>query len=310
AVDALVRAARGARAAAIPPHATARKRKASAAADDEHTPWEDRWLAALEGPDDTFEPQGFAERTLIDDLDAWSRPVHGARDRLRACFRLELPADGNEPFVLRFLLQSPDDPSLLVDAADVWRGSGRSLAKLGRAFRNPQESLLEALARAGRLFPPIRASLDEARPERLELEPASAWAFLSEGAPALGEAGYGVVVPAELTVAGRRRLRLKMKLGATTKVAGAVAGAAGIGLADMVSVDWQAAVGDDALSKRELQALARHKAPLVRHRGQWIVVDPRELAEIRERLTERAGSMRAAQALVIALAGETTQSHL
>src|SRR5690606_15768470 len=135
----------------------------------------------------------------------------------------------------RFLLQSPDDPSLVVDAADVWRTSGRSLAKLGRAFRDPQESLLEALARAGRLFPPVRESLDEARPERLELAPSSAWAFLSEGAPALSEAGYGVIVPAELTVAGQRRLRLRMKVGTKTQVAGAVSGAAGLGLDDMVS---------------------------------------------------------------------------
>src|SRR5690606_12454763 len=310
AVDALVRAARGARAAAIPPHATARKRKASAAADDEHTPWEDRWLAALDGPDDTFTPLGFAERTLIDDLDAWSRPLLGASDRLRACFRLELPARDDGPFVLRFLLQSPDDPSLLVDAAEVWGTKGRRLAKLGRAFRDPQESLLESLARAGRLFPPIRASLEDASPERLELSPADAWRFLSEGAPALDEAGFAVIVPAELTAAGRRRLRLRMRVGAKSSSAGAVAGAAGFGLDDLLTFDWEAALGEQALSKRELDALARHKAPLVRHRGQWIVVDPRELAEIRDRLVDGDGELRASDALIGALSGETTHTGM
>jgi hypothetical protein len=53
---------------------------------------------------------------------------------------------------------------------------------------------------------------------------------LSEGAPALGEAGFGVIVPAELTATGQRRLRLRMKVGATTKTAGAVSGAAGLRL--------------------------------------------------------------------------------
>ncbi len=288
----------------------ARRTNGGATTDDNHRPWEDRWLAALTGPDDSFVPEGFGERTLIDDLDAWSRPVQGSHDRLGTCFRLELPAHDTDPFVLRFLLQSPDDPSLLIDAADVWRAPDRSLATLGRAFHDPQEALLEALARAARLFPPIRASLDEARPERLELVPSSAWAFLSEGAPALGEAGYHVIVPAELTTAGQRRLRLRMKLGTKTHVAGAVSGAAALGLADVVSFDWQAALGEDTLSKRELDTLARHKAPLVRHRGQWVVVDPRELAEIRKRLTDDGGTMRAAEALVIALSGETTQGGL
>src|SRR5690606_31910627 len=82
--------------------ARARRRSArkAPAVDDDHTPWEDRWLAALEGPDDSFTTAGFAERTLIDDLDAWSRPVLGASDRLRACFRLELPEHDDKPFVL------------------------------------------------------------------------------------------------------------------------------------------------------------------------------------------------------------------
>ncbi len=318
AVDALVRAARGGPAAPERPgsasaptarRTAARKRKRNgggADADDGHLPWEDRWLAALEGPDDSFEPQGFAERTLIDDLDSWSRPVLGLHDSLRACFRLELPVDDGKIFALRYLLQSPDDPSLLVEAADVWRTKGRRLATLGRAFRDPQESLLEALGRAARLFPPIRASLDEAKPAGLELAADAAWAFLGEAAPALAEAGFGVIVPAEITAAGQRRLRLKMKVGAATKTAGAVSGAAGFGLDEMLSFDWEAALGEHALSKRELGALARAKAPLVRHRGQWVVVDPRELAGIRKRLADGEGRIRTSDALIAALSGETT----
>ncbi|HEU4620385.1 MAG TPA: ATP-dependent helicase, partial [Gammaproteobacteria bacterium] len=132
AVDALVRAA---------------ARTGQARSTKDAARWEDRWVAALAGPDDSFEARGFGERTLIEDLEAWSRPVLGGRERPRACFRLELPTDGSTSFALRFLLQSPDDPSLLVDAAEVWRTRGGSLAKLGRAFRDPQESLLEALGR-------------------------------------------------------------------------------------------------------------------------------------------------------------------
>ena len=300
-VDALVRTARGAPELPAPEPSRGRRRRKDKG---EHTPWEQRWRAALKGRDGRFEPDGFAERMLADDLAGWSEPALGARDRLRACFRLELPEADHDPFTLRFWLQSPEDPSLLVSAADVWSTRGRSLVKLGRAFRDPQESLLAALGRASRLFAPIAESLAQAKPEAVALDPASAWSFLSEGAPALSEAGFGVIVPGELTAAGQRRLRLRMRVGSTSKVAGAVAGAAGLGLDELLSFQWEAALGDATLSARELAALARQKAPLVRYRGAWVAVDPRELAEIQARLSNSAGKMMTRQAIQAVLAGE------
>ncbi len=142
--------------------------------------WDNRWQAALSGPERSFEARGFGERSLASDLERWSEPALGGRDRLRACFRLELPESDRAPFTLRFLLQSPDDPSLLVPAAEVWAAPGRSLARLGREFRDPQESLLEALGRAARLYPALASALESAKPESLALDPAGAWAFLGE----------------------------------------------------------------------------------------------------------------------------------
>lgn len=116
-VDALVRTARGgpslggSRASGRASTEAARSRTARAAPSDT---WATRWRTALADDQRSFETDGFAERSVVDELARWSEPALGARDRLRACFRLELPADDGEPFVLRFLLQSPDDPSLLV----------------------------------------------------------------------------------------------------------------------------------------------------------------------------------------------------
>jgi hypothetical protein len=267
-------------------------------------PWPERWAQALSSSDARFEPAGFAERSLADALADWAEPARGSRDRLRACFRLELPPAGEDRFALRYLLQSPDDPSLFVTAEEAWKTSGRKLSKLGRAFRDPQESLLRALGLAARLFPPIEASLSGPRPEHVDLDPQGAWGFLGEGAPALSEAGFGVIVPSELTAAGRRRLRLRMRVGGSPAVAGAVAGSAGLGLSSVLSFEWQAAIGDEALTRTELAALARQKSPLVRHRGVWVAVDPRELAEIRKRLAGGPGHVGAREALQGALGGE------
>jgi SNF2 family DNA or RNA helicase len=272
--------------------------------------WDERWRAALEGPQRTFEVQGFGERSVVDDVERWSEPALGARDRLRACFRLELPATDGAPFVLRFMLQSPDDPSLIVPASDVWKTKGRSLEKLGRAFRDPQESLLEALGRASRLFAPIEAALAHAKPESLELEPATAWTFLAEGAALLSDAGFGVIVPGELTAAGQRRLRLRMRISGKTSVAGAVSGVSGLALDDLLTVDWETVVGDHALTARELDALAKQKSPLVRFRGAWVAIDPRELGDIRKRIAEGPSRLPLREAVQAALAGELQENGL
>ncbi|MGK3982826.1 DEAD/DEAH box helicase [Sorangium sp. So ce136] len=266
-------------------------------------PWEHRLVLALTGERRSFATEGLAERALAADLDAWARPALGACDALRACFRLELP-EGDSGFALGFLLQATDDPSLLVPAADVWKARGRTLKALGRAFSDPQEALLGALGAAARLFPPIGRALGEAKPERVALDPAEAWAFLAQAAPALGEAGFGVIVPAELLGSGQRRLRLRMRVGATGRAAGVVAGSSGLGLDEALDFRWEAALGDEALSARELAALARQKSPLVRHRGEWIVVVPEELAEIQRRLEAGGGRVPAREALEVALAGE------
>ncbi len=301
-VDALVRAARGA------PSLPAAPAKTPRAAPDA---WAARWRASLVGAERAFETDGFAERAVVDELARWSEPALGARDRLRACFRLELPVADGEPFVLRFLLQSPDDPSLLVPAAEVWKSKGRSLETLGRAFRDPQESLLEALGRASRLFPPLARSLEEARPEAVELDPATAWTFLGDGAALLAEAGFGVIVPGELTAAGQRRLRLRMRVGGSgKKVAGVVTGTAGLALDELLEVDWEAVIGDEPLTARELAALAKQKAPLVQFRGAWVAIDPRELGDIQQRLAAGASKLTTREAIQAVLVGEARQGGL
>jgi hypothetical protein len=299
-IDALLRASQ--KVAAVP--------SAKPARGGARQPWDARWRAALVSKERAFEASGFEERSVLDEIEGWSEPAVGARDRLRACFRLELPADDGAAFVLRFVLQSPDDPSLLIEASEVWKTRSRTFQKLGRAFRDPQESLLQALGRAALLYAPIERALDWMRPEMIELSPAEAWTFLGEGAAALGEAGFGVIVPSELTSAGQRRLRLRARIGGAHKVAGAVAGAAQLGMEELLDVDWQAAIGDQVLSDRDIALLAKLKAPLVRFRGAWTAIDQRELREIRERISAGPGRMQMIDALQAVLAGELREGAL
>ena len=58
---------------------------------------------------------------------------------------------------VEFALQSTDDPSLMMPAADVWAGA--STAGLAAGIKHPEEELLAGLGRAARLFPELDRAL-------------------------------------------------------------------------------------------------------------------------------------------------------
>lgn len=295
-------------------------RKVSARKASARKIWEARLVQALGDETAAFAAEGFAERLLVDDLHAWIRPLAGAqRGEARACFRLDLPQSGRpeddlaadagserarSAFTLQFLLQATNDPSLLVPAADVYRGRASIAHGIASSSRAAQEYLLTGLAAAGRLFPVVAASLSESRPEQVALTPALAWDFLNNAAPQFIDAGLGVILPAELTRSGQRRLRMRMRLGGERKSAsaGASSDAAGeLTLDGMLKFRWQAELGGEVLSEKDLRELAKLKAPLVQHRGRWVAVDAREIAEALRLLESQGGTLAAHEGLAAAL---------
>ncbi len=72
------------------------------------------------------------------------------------------------------------------------------------------------------------------------------------------------------------------------------------GLDGLLEFRWEVALGGEALTAEEVDALAEAKRPLVRLRGQWVTVDPTLL----DRLKRRPRRQSTAAALAAALAGE------
>ncbi|HYL04489.1 MAG TPA: DEAD/DEAH box helicase, partial [Thermoanaerobaculia bacterium] len=81
----------------------------------------------------------------------------------------------------------------------------------------------------------------------------------------------------------------------------AVGGATAFTLEDVLSFRWEAALAGEAISRQDLLALASLKAPLVRFRGQWVAVDPAELAEAQRLLAAGGGTLPGHEALAAAL---------
>ena len=185
-----------------------------------------------------------------------------------------------DAWLLEFLLQARDDPSLLVGAADIWRG-GEALAGL-RRLKDPQEKLLTGLGYAARFFAPLEHTLQESStPEGLVLNSQEAFRFMRECAPLLEEAGFGVLVPPWWNRSSARlRLRPRVSPKSTSNGEGVAQGM--MSLDKLMNYRWELSLGEQTLSQEEFETLASLKSPLVRLRGEWVRLDPEQVEKALE----------------------------
>ena len=290
-------------------------------------PVAERWAVALAGLNPqviVVTPEDEAEAAaLAADLAAWRAAAQAPAGPVRTCFRLVEPAEAADveaadveaadvdaageaaaaadpPWAVELALQSTEDPSLLLPAADVWSGvSAGGWAMAG--IRHPEEELLAGLGRASRLFPELDRELRSAAPDTVTLDTGGAFRFLRETGPLLSGAGFGVLLPD-----WARKARLGLKMTTRSKQAASSGGAAQsmFGMADLVDFRYELALGDQTLDADDLAELARLKVPLVRLRGQWVELDDRHLqAALKFLERRRTGTMPAADALLAGLRG-------
>jgi SNF2 family DNA or RNA helicase len=230
------------------------------------------WLAALTGDDAAVRGDAENVRRLGERLDRWA--ASGDPAPVRTCFRLsyvdEFFGESTGGWLLEFLLQPLDEPSLLVPGSEVWRDSSSPLM---RWVDYPQEVLLADLGRASRLYPDLDDALRTRNPGELRLDVVGAYRFLTH-ASVLEDAGFGILLPSVwqrrqdlgLTLTVHSRQPASPVLRDTTANRDAI-----------VDYRWGLAIGDEFLSEADLVELARAKVPLVRLRGRWVHLDRQRL---------------------------------
>ncbi len=198
-----------------------------------------------------------------------------ASDRLGPSRRDEVvrsPHEVGESWLVELLAQDGDDPSLVVPIGDVWSGAV--------AVGDGLEPLLGALARATRLAPELTPMWADGMPIAVALAHDEFLTFARERIATLVEAGVTVLLPSWWT--HRRRLGLRARTTTRAKQPAAITGG-GVGMDQLVSFQWDAALGDTRLTAAELRALhaaAAAKQELVRVRGEWVELDPASVANI------------------------------
>jgi hypothetical protein len=263
--------------------------------------WSRRVADALVAGAGDLELRPVVDDPLVDELRRWAAPATGAATgAIRLVLRIELPGDDEAVWVLRFAAASVRDPSLQLEAGDVWRASVDGLIP-GVGAAELRAEFMAELGRATRIWPRFADGLRGRGPETISLESGEVAVLIAETAPLLRAAGIEVRVPAELTAAGRQRLRMSVQAHSS---APAGEGAAGFGLASIVEARWEAMLDDEPLTEEELDRLARLKQPLVRIRGRWVLLDRTEVEDVVRRVSEGAWALEGASAIAAALGGE------
>lgn len=202
--------------------------------------------------------------------------------------RVSMPEGPDQPFRARLQVRDGVDESKVADVEDLWAGRADGFDE------NAEAEVLIALRRGSRLWPPLGALLEVARPSRMDLDDEQAMALFGPLAADLGGAGIEVLVPASAV----RRVSASAHAEPPPGVGDQPPN---FDLATVCELTWRATLEGEPLDDAELSALAAAKRPLVRLRGHWVVVDPTVTARLGRR--ERLGP---ADTLAAALGGTLT----
>ncbi|OPF78924.1 ATP-dependent helicase [Streptomyces antioxidans] len=238
---------------------------------------------------------------------AWAADVAAGHDAgVRLSIRIELlyGVGGNGKadaprFRAVLQLHSLADPALVADAADVWAGTSPITSALGPRAR--MDALL-TLRRAARAWAPLAPLLSAAVPDALDLADEEVTELLGPAAGALDAAGVQVHWPRELA----RGLTARAVIGPDGD--DEAQEDAGPRLPGFLSADallrfsWRFAVGDQELTRAELDRLAEASRPVVRLRDQWVLLDPEAVRRVRDRQDRK---LTPADALGAVLTGRT-----
>ncbi|MFI6108403.1 SNF2-related protein [Streptomyces sp. NPDC051310] len=191
----------------------------------------------------------------------------------------EPAAEARPAFRAVLQLHSADDPALVADAADVWSGTADGPgAAAGRSFgpRARMDALL-ALRRAARAWPALGPLLSAAVPDAVALADEEVTELLGEAGRALAAAGVPVHWPRELARSLTARAVIGLPDEETPGDAARQGGLPSFLSADaLLRFDWRFAIGDQPLTRAELDRLAEAGRPVVRLRDRWVLLDPEE----------------------------------
>jgi superfamily II DNA or RNA helicase len=185
------------------------------------------------------------------------------------------PADETDPeaaWLLDLSLRSSTDPSIIVSAEDLWRSPGDVVALLGP---EAESEFLIGLRQASLICPVLNRAMEEVAPSSVMLHADEVPGFLDVVGD-LQNTGIEVRFSGQIdtaTIEQRPRVSATPPPGDLPPV---------LGLQSLLDVEWEVILNGVTLTRAELDSLANAKRPVVKLRGQWVVLDEQQLRRLAE----------------------------
>ncbi|MCA1992576.1 MAG: DEAD/DEAH box helicase [Coleofasciculus sp. S288] len=217
---------------------------------------------------------------------SWKQKLTGVQDTsaFHLCFQLETaPSYNSDDWQLNFLVSSKKDPSLKLALDDYWHLNKETQENIHHEFgKEFEKDLLLSLGYAARIYPQIWKGLETHQPAGLRLTLEEAFAFLTESAWILEDAGYKVIVPAWWTPEGRQRAKIRLKASPKKSSTSKTAGKGYFNLDTIIQYHYELSIGGQPVTEQEWQQLVNAKTPLVQFRGQWVELDRDKMQKMLE----------------------------
>ncbi len=236
----------------------------------------------------------FSRSLAIQKISSWSRAIQSRIDfPLQMAFDLIPPDGDDDTWKLRFMVQSKNDPSLIIPFERIWgRNDVDAMAFIKKYTEFPEEFLLQSLGMAQLIFPPIKKALQSANPAELPLTSDEVYQFLKDYGAVLGESGFSVLFPEWWgKKSGKPALKIKASPGSQTKK---------LGLETLVKYDLEIVMDGEPIGVGELERLAAIKSRFVHIGKKWLEIDKEQLNKILKMLRDNKKQVPLAQLLSMA----------
>jgi SNF2 family DNA or RNA helicase len=236
--------------------------------------------SAFEDPATSVSHPGSLRLDQVGAWEAWRREVSIQSDQLHHTLSFQLVEAESEHHFWRIDVGVvwATDPSRHIPIDQCWSDPSLNTSPISDVNTAPLGEILQSLGRAARIFSPLLEGMKGGVPHSIQISIEDAFVFLERDAWILEEAGFRVMVPSWWTPQGRRKTRIRLRgPGASGPVSSR---RIGLDLQHITNYRYELALGDEPVSESDWLHLVESKSPLVRFRGEWMVLDRKRMNEM------------------------------
>ncbi|CAM3719272.1 DEAD/DEAH box helicase [Alicyclobacillus pomorum] len=260
----------------------------------------DRWVAALEGPDNAFFADGWLIwRTLRHVLapSGWQREwLTDKSGKTNYHLEVELvppPMDGALADWKLVLYVAHNEWNARAPLADWWLQSGRRWQIGQEILEAPDTWILPKLLEVADIVPALKHALGQPAVSECSLSPEEVFTFLTEQLLQLEDISVPVRYP-DVSTQSLADVRIKMQVRRTrpkaTSSRKGMPAERWFSADQLVDFDWTVVLGDVELSQQEFEQMVERRTPFVQVGGSWRLVPIQAVLEQIEQLRAGRGS--------------------